>query len=1164
MATKDLDFHNHIYLFNDPNQVVLSHQVGDLGNEDVDEQQAEFQKKMKAGLFFSAYNGVVGAASVSEFLGDQGTGLEANIFNEKGFYGDVPIFASQLDFTQDLRAEYGPAEPDTPVEDTESVYPEGISISTNLSTHPDFLFYFRSVNDIALSPFNRHKFNIINGNMIKYEYQKLSDLFQKPKFHTGYSLSLARIQLGQKGIEEAKNLAKVLTQGSDAPITVGIANNLDRPGFYYNNFLKGFSDDYSLRPYENPYGNNFTYIQDFYLTIYTSQDINPKFLDAEYITEELLQDEDPNAKVIEDGTHFEEVVQTYFRQLANGTGQGQGSENSINSPRRLVLDAATKIGVPYDIHTVIENSADLQNYGIRNTTPQYRSVYNYYDLQYEPGVVSAVNSNVVGENALPSIYDFLYLPKQFNTLSTFLHVNENLSLENFNLSNLDNYLNAVSELYIKYAEDVSQDNPSEVPGTEDLTLQFPEKNLFDFNELIDVSTISTDAKMDMAYYSPFSYIFDTNKNKFIKEVALNLDFSKNAKKSKFEFIPKWLEQVKRGIYFSEKSIQTFNQAEQFKNNFPFLMEIDIPTEQMGPIAKLLSQTDLLDSINTHAASLTTPLDSSDEFGLFDNLPDFNRDGVDYVGPETVGSYYGGLINGNNDELFNLFEEVKLKTFRMYFTNSPQNEVEDDPFKYSQSQVSSVQGQNVLGLKAFIGPMDIFIDNFSTTGLQFSKNVFTYTENEYKGGWNQKPDVFTNILQYMQANKFVNSMKKLFIDGKLLRTPAEIQQGKLAHQETLMYEIAKYDGSNNYIQSVFIPISELNNINYLDTQVVPYKNYYYKIFAHKVVVGTKYRMAPFIQNDENEYIEAVITNQNLYRHQYWVQPYLQFVRVPYYNAPMVNVTTDKLNLSRVEDLPPLAPQVQIVPYKGVNNKILFLFNSSTGQVLEKPLPVFDSDISTFEAIAISQQKMISEDGLISEEILFGGDDPLDSVQIFREENPIDTENKGRPYKDISNSVTLFVDSAFSEEASAASYVDTIKPNKDYYYFFRAIDIHGKLSNPTQVYKVRMISDVNSAPYLKVELYTSKGTSEIMDSTKTFQRYLLLEPSSKQNVVEYTNLTTDVNDLALGNYETQNIKLGPEADSVFGNKYKLRITSKQTGRKIDVNVTVKEPKNIINDI
>lgn len=130
---------------------------------------------------------------------------------------------------------------------------------------------------------------------------------------------------------------------------------------------------------------------------------------------------------------------------------------------------------------------------------------------------------------------------------------------------------------------------------------------------------------------------------------------------------------------------------------------------------------------------------------------------------------------------------------------------------------------------------------------------------------------------MQANKFVNSMKKLFIDGKLLRTPAEIQQGKLAHQETLMYEIAKYDGSNNYIQSVFIPISELNNINYLDTQVVPYKNYYYKIFAHKVVVGTKYRMAPFIPNDENEYIEAVITNQNLYRHQYWVQPYLQFVR-----------------------------------------------------------------------------------------------------------------------------------------------------------------------------------------------------------------------------------------------------------------------------------------------
>ena len=446
--------------------------------------------------------------------------------------------------------------------------------------------------------------------------------------------------------------------------------------------------------------------------------------------------------------------------------------------------------------------------------------------------------------------------------------------------------------------------------------------------------------------------------------------------------------------------------------------------------------------------------------------------------------------------------------------------------------------------------------FQDIGLESPKNVFTYSENE-----NKIASSFANILKQIQGKKFVDSIKDLFIDGGLLRTPREIQKGKLAHQETLMYEIAKYDAEDQYIQSIFIPISELNNINYLDTQVAPYKNYFYKIFAHKVIVGTKYRMAPFTDFGANDnYIEPLIENSgaNLYKHQYWVQPYLQFVRVPYYNTPMVNVTTDSLNFSRIEDLPPLAPQVQIIPYKGIDNKILFLFNSSTGQVLQPPISVLDSDMDIFSGIAISQETLMFQDGTTLDKILFGGDDPLNAVQIFREEKPLSE------YKDVNNSTTLFIDSAFSEESSAASYVDTIKPNKDYYYFFRAIDIHAKISNPTAVYKVRMISDVNTAPYLKVELFNLKKPEKLMDS-KTFQKYLVLEPSSEQNIVEYTDLDTDVNNLALGNYQTQDIKLGPSGvSSVFGKKYKLRITSKQTGKKIDVNITVKEPKNIINDI
>ena len=48
----------------------------------------------------------------------------------------------------------------------------------------------------------------------------------------------------------------------------------------------------------------------------------------------------------------------------------------------------------------------------------------------------------------------------------------------------------------------------------------------------------------------------------------------------------------------------------------------------------------------------------------------------------------------------------------------------------------------------------------------------------------------------------------------------------------MYEIAKYrvdaDGEQQYVQSIFLPICDKDNLSYYDTQVIPYQDYFYKI------------------------------------------------------------------------------------------------------------------------------------------------------------------------------------------------------------------------------------------------------------------------------------------------------------------------------------------------
>ena len=51
----------------------------------------------------------------------------------------------------------------------------------------------------------------------------------------------------------------------------------------------------------------------------------------------------------------------------------------------------------------------------------------------------------------------------------------------------------------------------------------------------------------------------------------------------------------------------------------------------------------------------------------------------------------------------------------------------------------------------------------------------------------------------------------------------------------------------------------------------------------------------------------------------------------------------------------------------------------------------------------------------------------------------------------------------------------------------------------------------------------------------------------------------------NYRDYKVVLGTEEvkESVFGKKFKIRVTSKQTGKKIDINVDVKQPETKIND-
>ena len=123
----------------------------------------------------------------------------------------------------------------------------------------------------------------------------------------------------------------------------------------------------------------------------------------------------------------------------------------------------------------------------------------------------------------------------------------------------------------------------------------------------------------------------------------------------------------------------------------------------------------------------------------------------------------------------------------------------------------------------------------------------------------------------------------------------------------------------------------------------------------------------------------------------------------------------------------------------------------------------------------------------------------------------------------------------------SYTDNIRPNVNYYYTFRAVDKQGNFSNPTEIYKVYISEDKGQVvPTIKAFKPVRPRNQK---DNKTMRKFLMIDP--------YFLQTTPA---------ASQEKVGQLPEKTLGSKFKVRITSRDTGRKIDLNLRF-EPAKII---
>jgi hypothetical protein len=263
--------------------------------------------------------------------------------------------------------------------------------------------------------------------------------------------------------------------------------------------------------------------------------------------------------------------------------------------------------------------------------------------------------------------------------------------------------------------------------------------------------------------------------------------------------------------------------------------------------------------------------------------------------------------------------------------------------------------------------------------------------------------------------------------------------------------------------------------------------------------------------------------------------------PSIKAILAPYTTDGIEVA-VIDRPPVSPNISFYPVKGDDTNVKILFNSNTGDYMDRPVQILDTDAQFYEEEYFGQtgvNKSFEDIRSENRKIQFKSDDPVDKYQLFR------ISNMPTSYRDFNNN---FVE-VDPEIGTAGYYEDRILPNRKYYYCARSLDVHNNISNPTYIFEIEMVNN-DGQIFLRQDIFTFEAAKP--EVVKNGRRFIYVEPSFNQVVLEEPpEAPANVNVAPENNI----LGIADQQESCWNETFKIRVTSKKTGKKLDLNLTFK---------
>jgi hypothetical protein len=624
------------------------------------------------------------------------------------------------------------------------------------------------------------------------------------------------------------------------------------------------------------------------------------------------------------------------------------------------------------------------------------------------------------------------------------------------------------------------------------------------------------------------------------------------------------------IGFSIFDLETslFKDAEQRARQFPLFMGLEFSSDTSTEFAQSLRDSRLSKDLTRHVMKRDVRINEFEK--KFEKLKAtvFNETSVIGTGP--VSDYIARLSSISKDVELNVFDVPS------WWLGLEEKEIEPapkdviiigpglvDPVAFENAKVSGETRVSVEDLKTEtvvdkVLPVDAFSNNGDGDDVVTDQDLDkfnTFLNVFVDGELHEETDesrYYTQILRIIFAGKLRKIIKKHF------RTYKEMMSGRLAYSEAALYKITKHsvlptgEAAPVPLQSFYLPNSNtLDVIKFIDTQVKYDKEYIYKISVYQVVIGTRYEYVS-LDNEKNQDINFIQTEDptklnslrrrggaidpssqqglrnGLATFAVLQEPLIKLVEVPYF----------EFSTRKIVDSFPLPPEIDFIPFKDVATEVAFNLTNQTGLKIEKPIALEDTDLEIFDRAFKNKPDL-------KDKIFYQADDVSSFFEIFR------ITKHPKEYSEFKNNKIAKISTALSDTpnvfTSGGTFFDKIKTNKKYYYIFRTIDVHGNISNPSNVYELEMIQ--NSGVLYPIWRAVPLKEVVVKRKTKNVKKFLRITTAFPQQLLnmEASNITLNESPVA-----KRDLQLGIADESVWNRKLKIRLTSKETGKKIDLNL------------